>query len=101
MAARHRGGGRRRPRDSRRDGGAMPDRHKSVSFRALRRNSSRSSSLPRGMVMPSARAGVGRFFHERTTYTTKEMPNASAAKGMIQATRLKPVGVGAGITVGP
>src|SRR5208282_2248940 len=48
-----------------RNGATDESNHKSVSLRALRRNS--SSSLPRGMVMPSARAGSGRFFHERTT----------------------------------
>src|SRR5208283_2932839 len=63
--------------------------HRSVSLRAFCRNS--SSSLPCGMMMPSASAGSGRFFHERTIWTAKAMPRPNTKKGMIQATRLKPV----------
>src|SRR5580692_2508330 len=82
-----------------RKGGTDVENHRSVSLRAFWRSA--SNSLPCGIMIPSASAGVGRFFHERTTKMTKVMPRPSATKGMIQATRLKPLAVGAAITVGP
>ena len=51
--------------------------------------------------MPSASAGAGRFFQARTMNTTDANPAISATKGMIHATRPKPVVLGAATTVVP
>src|SRR5580704_19665249 len=74
-------------------------RHRSVSLRAWSRNC--SSSAPRTGRRPPAMAGVGRFFQERMTSTTRPKPKNRAAKGMIYAARSKPFVVGAARTVGP
>src|SRR6266700_4991164 len=84
---------------ARRDQSANKDDHTSVSFRACSRYCS-NSAFPARPTPPAAMTW-GRVLQVRTISTTVVRPSTSTRYGITQATRLKPVVVGAIKTVGP
>src|SRR6202011_1866989 len=79
--------------------GESCNRHICVSFLACVRKCSSSAPLT-GRTPPGA-ASAGLFLHARTIKMVVSKPKTRARNGMIHATRLKPVPVGAASTVGP